>query len=69
MVTLIEGALEKVADRWDKQSAEITSNMKMMLELQRAHLELEQACLEFEHQKAGLAPKQTHSKKYGMSSF
>ena len=52
--TLIEGALAKVGDKWEAQSADISKKMEAMLALQQAHLELDRARLEFETEKAGL---------------
>ena len=65
VVTLIEGALSKVGEKWEIQSADISKKMEAMLSLQQARLELDRERLEFEMQKAGLSPRKKPRKQTG----
>ena len=65
MVSVIQGVLDKVTEKWNVHDDKIEERMDLMLQIQRDRLALEQSRLDFECQMAGIKipAKKTVKKK------
>ena len=57
VVTMIEGVLDKVTDKWDKQDDRINERMDTLISLQKQRLDMEREQLAFQRELAGLKAK------------
>ena len=57
VVHMIEGVLEKVTDKWDKQDDRMNERMDTLITLQRQCLDMEREQLAFQRELAGLKAK------------
>ena len=60
----MEGVLEKVVDKWNERDDQMQGNIETLIQLQPDRLNMEQQCLQFERELAGL---KTSKKKQKLS--
>ena len=65
VVSLMEGVLEKVVDKWNDRDDQMQGNIETLIQLQRDRLHMEQQRLQFEREMAGLKTNNKKSQKIG----
>ena len=57
MVQMVEGIMDKLSEKWDKQETEHNACVDLLIELQRDRLKMEQEAVQFKKELAGLKAK------------
>ena len=57
MVLMVEGIMDKLSEKWDKQETEHNAHVDLLIELQHDRLKMEQEALQFKKELAGLKAK------------
>ena len=57
MVQMVEGIMDKLSEKWEKQETEHNAHVDLLIELQRDRLKMEQEALQFQKELAGLKVK------------
>ena len=54
---MVEGIMDKLSEKWDKQETEHNAHVNLLIELQHDRLKMEQEALQFKKELAGLKAK------------